>query len=150
MLPIEHYWYRFVFLNFILWTLMECLHFFKSAKFSSRKIHVLCKVEKNKGNCGIQPTPSSLTKDRPNPNKNPNPSVHKQDLNSAVCYCGLYSAIVPKNIIFRNKTLNTSNVQRLNFKACVCNPTPKMMPRSAIICTPKFWFPEDSDCKKMG
>ena len=36
------------------------------------------------GQCGIQPTLSTLTKDCPNPNKNPNPNVHKQDLNSSL------------------------------------------------------------------
>ena len=40
------------------------------------------------GNCGIQPTLSSLTKDCPNPNKNPNPNVHKQDLNSSLAAVG--------------------------------------------------------------
>ena len=43
---------------------------------------------KKRGNCGIQPTLSSLTQDWTNPNRNPNPNVHKQDLNSslaAVC-----------------------------------------------------------------
>ena len=34
-------------LNIILWTLMECLHLFKAAKFGSLKMHVLCKVGKN-------------------------------------------------------------------------------------------------------
>ena len=37
-----------------------------------------------RGNCGIQPTLSSLTKDCPYPNKNPIPNVHKQDLNSSL------------------------------------------------------------------
>ena len=36
-----------MFLNIILWTLMECLHLFKAAKFDSLKMHVLCKVGKN-------------------------------------------------------------------------------------------------------
>ena len=36
-----------MFLNIILWTLMECLHLFKAAKFGSLKMHVLCKVGKN-------------------------------------------------------------------------------------------------------
>ena len=38
-----------MFLNTILWTLMECLRLFKAAKFGSLKmhIHVLCKVGKN-------------------------------------------------------------------------------------------------------
>ena len=37
----------FCVLNIILWTLMECLHLFKAAKFGSLKMHVLCKVGKN-------------------------------------------------------------------------------------------------------
>ena len=36
-----------MFLNIILWILMECLHLFKAAKFGSLKMHVLCKVGKN-------------------------------------------------------------------------------------------------------
>ena len=47
-----------------------------------------------RGNCGIQPTFSSLTKDCPNPNKNPNPNVRKYSSTlAAVCLCGLYSAV---------------------------------------------------------
>ena len=34
-------------LNIILWTLMECLHLLRAAKFGSLKMHVLCKVGKN-------------------------------------------------------------------------------------------------------
>ena len=37
----------FCVLKYILWTLMECLHLFKAAKFGSLKMHVLCKVGKN-------------------------------------------------------------------------------------------------------
>ena len=36
------------------------------------------------GDCGKQPTLSSLTKDCANPNKNPNPNVHKRNLNSSL------------------------------------------------------------------
>ena len=39
------------------------------------------------GNCRIQPTLSSLTKDCHNPNKTPNPDVRKQDLNSVQQLC---------------------------------------------------------------
>ena len=41
-------------------------------------------------------------------------------------------------------------MQGLNLKACECDRTPKMMPRSMINRMPKFWFPEGSNCKKMG
>ena len=37
----------FCVLKFYFVDLMECLHFFKSAKFGRQKMHVLCKVEKN-------------------------------------------------------------------------------------------------------
>ena len=41
-----------------------------------------------RGDCGIQPTLSSLAKDCPNPNKNPYPNVRKQDLNSSLAGVG--------------------------------------------------------------
>ena len=36
-----------MFLNFILWTLMECLHLLQQVEHGVWKMHVLCKVEKN-------------------------------------------------------------------------------------------------------
>ena len=63
----------------------------KKICFEALHGHGMCKG----GNCGIQPTLSSLTKDCPNPNNYPNP-IRKQDLNSslaAVSACVLVWAV---------------------------------------------------------